>query len=33
MCGLGAAMDVRGENDWTRMVEFALDGLRARPAS
>jgi AcrR family transcriptional regulator len=33
MCGLGAAMDVRGENDWTRMVEFALDGLRARPPS
>lgn len=28
MCGLGAAIDAPG--DWRRIVEFALDGLRAR---
>jgi AcrR family transcriptional regulator len=31
MCGLGAAIDAMPEPDrWHRIVEFALDGLRAR---
>ncbi|HET8536830.1 MAG TPA: helix-turn-helix domain-containing protein [Solirubrobacteraceae bacterium] len=31
MCGLGAAIDAMPEGDrWRRLVEFALDGLRAR---
>jgi AcrR family transcriptional regulator len=31
MCGLGAAIDVMPEPDrWQRLVEFALDGLKAR---
>jgi AcrR family transcriptional regulator len=31
MCGLGAAIDAMSEDDgWRRLVEFALDGLRAR---
>jgi AcrR family transcriptional regulator len=32
MCGLGAAIDAMPEEDgrWQRLVEFALDGLRAR---
>jgi AcrR family transcriptional regulator len=32
MCGLGAAIDVMPGDDgrWRRLVEFALDGLRAR---
>jgi len=31
MCGLGAAIDAMPENDrWRRLVEFALDGLKAR---
>ena len=29
-CGLGAVIDQPGAGDWRRMVEFALDGLRAR---
>jgi len=31
MCGLGAVIDQPGMSDWRRLVEFALDGLRARP--
>jgi AcrR family transcriptional regulator len=31
MCGLGAAIDAMPEPDrWQRLVEFALDGLKAR---
>jgi AcrR family transcriptional regulator len=32
MCGLGAAIDAMPDEDgrWRRLVEFALDGLRAR---
>ena len=31
MCGLGAAIDAMPEPErWRRLVEFALDGLRAR---
>jgi hypothetical protein len=32
MCGLGAAIDAMPEADerWRRLVEFALDGLKAR---
>jgi AcrR family transcriptional regulator len=31
MCGLGAAVDAMPEPEhWSRLVEFALDGLRAR---
>lgn len=30
MCGLGAVIDQPGMSDWRRLVEFALDGLRAR---
>jgi AcrR family transcriptional regulator len=31
MCGLGAAIDAMPEPDrWSRLVEFALDGLKAR---
>jgi hypothetical protein len=31
MCGLGAAIDALPEPErWRRIVEFALDGLRAR---
>jgi AcrR family transcriptional regulator len=32
MCGLGAAIDAMPDEDgrWQRIVEFALDGLRAR---
>ena len=31
MCGLGAAIDAMPEPDrWRRLVEFALDGLKAR---
>jgi AcrR family transcriptional regulator len=32
MCGLGAAIDAMPDQDgrWQRLVEFALDGLRAR---
>jgi AcrR family transcriptional regulator len=30
MCGLGAVIDAPGTTDWRRLVEFALDGLRAR---
>jgi AcrR family transcriptional regulator len=32
MCGLGAAIDAMPDDDgrWRRLVEFALDGLRAR---
>jgi AcrR family transcriptional regulator len=32
MCGLGAAIDAMPEEDgrWRRLVEFALDGLKAR---
>ena len=31
MCGLGAAIEAMPEPErWTRMVEFALDGLKAR---
>jgi AcrR family transcriptional regulator len=31
MCGLGAAIDAMpGDDRWKRLVEFALDGLRAR---
>ncbi len=29
MCGLGAAIDATGDDRWRRLVEFALDGLRA----
>ena len=29
MCGLAAVIDAPGPGDWRRMVEFALDGLRA----
>lgn len=30
MCGLGAVIDSPGLGDWRRLVDFALDGLRAR---
>ncbi len=30
MCGLGAVIDQPGMSDWRRLVEFALDGVRAR---
>ena len=30
MCGLAAAIDAGPPGDWRRLVEFALDGLRAR---
>jgi AcrR family transcriptional regulator len=30
MCGLGAVIDAPGMQDWRRLVEFALDGLRVR---
>jgi AcrR family transcriptional regulator len=29
MCGMGAVIEQRGPADWRRLVEFALDGLRA----
>jgi AcrR family transcriptional regulator len=32
MCGLAAAIDAGPPRGWQRLVEFALDGLRSRPA-
>jgi AcrR family transcriptional regulator len=33
MCGLAAVIDAGVPNGWQRVVEFALDGLRASPES